>query len=204
MKLSAIEKAKEMPVPAEDLIKYGHRISASSAVSAPLNWQQGDPRRPYPTDMEMRLGFLARPESAIAAEQQQRLAAQAAAAAQQQQQQAAMAAAAARSSMHQQSPMHEFSPFGGHHGSPSKHGSSFTSFTLFNTLTKTYLLGMMHPPSQTGSGGGFAWNSSGDVGMIMKDGSHVSLDHGAAASGNKDDVEVMSTDSSSSSSTDSN
>ena len=62
-----------MPVPAEDLIKYGHRISASNAVSAPLTWQQGDPRRPYPTDIEMRLGFLARPESAIVAEQQGRI-----------------------------------------------------------------------------------------------------------------------------------
>jgi mediator of RNA polymerase II transcription subunit 4 len=113
-----------MPVPSEDLIKYGHRISASNAVSAPLNWQQGDPRRPYPTDGEMRLGFLARPESAIVAEQQQRLNAMAAA----QQQQAAMAAAAAaRSSMHQQSPMHEFSSFG-HHGSPSKHGMEETVF----------------------------------------------------------------------------
>ena len=72
LKLSSIEKAKKMPVPAEDLIKYGHRISASNAVSAPLTWQQGDPRRPYPTDIEMRLGFLARPESAIVAEQQAR------------------------------------------------------------------------------------------------------------------------------------
>ena len=119
LKLSSIERAKKMPVPAEDLIKYGHRISASNAVSAPLNWQQGDPRRPYPTDIEMRLGFLARPESAILAEQQQQ---RMAAAQQQQAAMAAAAAAAARSSMHQHSPMHEFSPFG-HHGSPTKHGS---------------------------------------------------------------------------------
>lgn len=44
----------------EELIKYAHRISASSAVAAPHNWQQGDPRRPYPTDIEMRQGFLGR------------------------------------------------------------------------------------------------------------------------------------------------
>lgn len=33
-------------------------ISASNAICAPLTWQQGDLRRPYPTDIEMRLGFL--------------------------------------------------------------------------------------------------------------------------------------------------
>lgn len=183
LKLSSIERAKKMPVPAEDLIKYGHRISASNAVSAPLNWQQGDPRRPYPTDIEMRLGFLARPESAIVAEQQQQ---RLAAAQQQQAAMAAAAAAAARSSMHQHSPMHDFSPFG-HHGSPSKHGM------------------IHHPQSQQGAtgGGGFAWNSStGDVGMVMKDGSHIPIEHSGGAKA--DEVEVMSTDSSSSSSTDSN
>ena len=58
--LKAIDKAQANPVDSEELIKYGHRISASNAVSAPLSWQQGDPRRPYPTDMEMRLGCLAR------------------------------------------------------------------------------------------------------------------------------------------------
>lgn len=64
-KLDSIQKSKEKPVSSEELIKYAHRISASNAVSAPLNWQQGDPRRPYPTDMEMRLGLLgARTEQA--------------------------------------------------------------------------------------------------------------------------------------------
>lgn len=29
-----------------------------------MNWQQGDPRRPYPTDMEMRLGLLGKSEQA--------------------------------------------------------------------------------------------------------------------------------------------
>lgn len=38
--------------------KKKNRISASNAISAPLTWQQGDLRRPYPTDIEMRLGFL--------------------------------------------------------------------------------------------------------------------------------------------------
>jgi len=36
--------SRSSPVLSEDLIKYSHRISASNAVCAPLNWQQGDPR----------------------------------------------------------------------------------------------------------------------------------------------------------------
>ncbi|KZS14454.1 Mediator of RNA polymerase II transcription subunit 4 [Daphnia magna] len=59
-KLQAIAKANSRPVNSEELIKFAHRISASNAVCAPLNWQQGDLRRPYPTDIEMRLGFLGR------------------------------------------------------------------------------------------------------------------------------------------------
>lgn len=48
-KLQSISRANKRPVPSEDLIKFAHRISASNAVYAPLTWQQGDPRRPYPT-----------------------------------------------------------------------------------------------------------------------------------------------------------
>ncbi|XP_067010315.1 mediator of RNA polymerase II transcription subunit 4 [Anabrus simplex] len=59
-KLQSIARANKRPVTSEDLIKFAHRISASNAVCAPLTWQQGDPRRPYPTDIEMRLGFLGR------------------------------------------------------------------------------------------------------------------------------------------------
>lgn len=59
-KLQSIARANKRPVPSEELIKFAHRISASNAVCAPLTWQQGDPRRPYPTDIEMRLGFLGR------------------------------------------------------------------------------------------------------------------------------------------------
>jgi mediator of RNA polymerase II transcription subunit 4 len=43
-----------------DLHQFILRISASNAVSAPLSWQPGDPRRPYPTDLEMRLGMIGR------------------------------------------------------------------------------------------------------------------------------------------------
>merc|ERR1719195_790941 len=63
-KLENISRAA--PVSSEELIKYSHKISASSAVCAPLNWQQGDPRRPYPTDIEMRGGFLSRAELPLA------------------------------------------------------------------------------------------------------------------------------------------
>jgi len=59
-KLQSIARANKRPVPSEELIKFAHRISASNAVCAPLTWQQGDPRRPYPTDIEMRLGYLGR------------------------------------------------------------------------------------------------------------------------------------------------
>uniref|UniRef100_T1JHT1 Mediator of RNA polymerase II transcription subunit 4 n=1 Tax=Strigamia maritima TaxID=126957 RepID=T1JHT1_STRMM len=59
-KLQSISRANKQSISSEELIKYAHRISASNAVAAPLTWQQGDPRRPYPTDIEMRLGFLGR------------------------------------------------------------------------------------------------------------------------------------------------
>lgn len=59
-KLQSIARSTKKPVPSEELIKFAHRISASNAVCAPLTWQQGDPRRPYPTDIEMRLGCLGR------------------------------------------------------------------------------------------------------------------------------------------------
>ncbi|XP_069185077.1 mediator of RNA polymerase II transcription subunit 4 isoform X1 [Procambarus clarkii] len=57
-KLQSIARANKRPVNSEELIKYAHRISSSYSVSAPDTWQQGDQRRPYPTDLEMRAGFL--------------------------------------------------------------------------------------------------------------------------------------------------
>nr|CAI9710362.1 unnamed protein product [Rangifer tarandus platyrhynchus] len=56
-KLKSIEKARKGAI-SEEIIKYAHRISASNAVCAPLTWVPGDPRRPYPTDLEMRSGLL--------------------------------------------------------------------------------------------------------------------------------------------------
>lgn len=57
-KLAHIHKANEKSLSSEELIRYAHRISASHAVAAPYNWEVGDPRRPYPTDIEMRSGLL--------------------------------------------------------------------------------------------------------------------------------------------------
>ncbi|XP_064108086.1 mediator of RNA polymerase II transcription subunit 4-like [Macrobrachium nipponense] len=57
-KLQSITKANKRPVNSEELIKYAHRISSTYSVTAPTNWQQGDQRRPYPTDLDMRAGFL--------------------------------------------------------------------------------------------------------------------------------------------------
>lgn len=57
-KLDQMTKAQEHSVSSEDLIRFAHRISSTNAVAAPSNWTPGDPRRPYPTDLEMRMGFL--------------------------------------------------------------------------------------------------------------------------------------------------
>jgi len=59
-KLEQITKAQEHSVSSEDLIRFSHRISSTNAVAAPQNWAPGDPRRPYPTDLEMRMGLLGR------------------------------------------------------------------------------------------------------------------------------------------------
>jgi mediator of RNA polymerase II transcription subunit 4 len=60
MKLDQISRAQAHSVNSEDLIRFAHRISSTNAVAAPTNWQPGDTRRPYPTDLEIRMGFLAR------------------------------------------------------------------------------------------------------------------------------------------------
>jgi len=59
-KLEQITRAQSQKCSSEELIRFSHRISSTNAVAAPPNWQPGDLRRPYPTDLEMRMGFLAR------------------------------------------------------------------------------------------------------------------------------------------------
>lgn len=58
MKLDMIHKSK--PLPSEEIIRYAHKISSDNAVCCPENWMPGNPKRPYPTDTDMRKGWLAR------------------------------------------------------------------------------------------------------------------------------------------------
>ena len=148
-KLESISRGE--PVLSEELIKYSHKISASNAVCAPLNWQQGDPRRPYPTDIEMRGGFLARADLPLAQQLQ-----------------------------HVTAPATSLPP-------PPP--------------------GPVTPSHQSGH---FSWTSGGEITMTSGSGAAVHIETGArqpggaGTGGNLQDVETMSTDSSSSSSTDSN
>ncbi|KAK7090968.1 mediator of RNA polymerase II transcription subunit 4-like [Littorina saxatilis] len=57
-KMQAVKQANDHSTSSEEIIKFAHRISASNAVAAPVMWGPGDPRRPYPTDLDMRQGFL--------------------------------------------------------------------------------------------------------------------------------------------------
>ena len=158
-KLESVSKAK--PVLSEDLIKYAHKISASNAVAAPPNWQQGDPRRPYPTDIEMRGGFLARADLPLS-------------------QQLPHVAPPAAATFPSPAPPQ---PSPGRAGSLSAHS---------------------HSPGRPNHGH-FGWNSAGELSMQVPGGGQVHIDTGRERQGTGgEDVEVMSTDSSSSSSTDSN
>lgn len=57
-KLSTMAKAVRNPVDVDEIVRFSHRISATHGVSAPDNWLQGDPRRPYPNQEEIRRGYL--------------------------------------------------------------------------------------------------------------------------------------------------
>ncbi|KAJ2947506.1 hypothetical protein O0L34_g17295 [Tuta absoluta] len=140
-KLASIVKSRKRPVPSEELIKFAHRISASNAVSAPLSWQPGDPRRPYPTDLEMRLGMLGRLCDL---------------------------------------------PQNGH-----------TPSTL-NELHRITTGGVPATPTSQ-----FTWHPTGELHMSVGGGNSVAIDSRGKDAPNQEDVEVMSTDSSSSSSSDS-
>lgn len=144
-KLASISRANKRPVSSEELIKFAHRISASNAVCAPLTWQQGDPRRPYPTDIEMRLGVLGR--------------------------------------------LSEL-PANGH--------------LLQQQSSLSDLHRMGHPPGEIPASqqNQFAWHPSGEIHMTVGGQGSVPMDTRNHKQENED-VEVMSTDSSSSSSSDS-
>lgn len=57
-KLNLIKRANKQPVFSEDLIRYAHNISSQHSVASPYDWDVGDPRRPYPTDLQMRQSLL--------------------------------------------------------------------------------------------------------------------------------------------------
>lgn len=158
-KLASIAKATKRPVSSDELIKFAHRISASNAICAPLTWQQGDLRRPYPTDIEMRLGFLGKSDLTINGHQNP-------------------AQNSSGSSSALGDPMNRTA--GGGSSGTTPGGSSTGEI----------------PASAQNQ---FAWHPSGELHMTMGGGSSVPLDTRAG----QDDVEVMSTDSSSSSSSDS-
>ena len=44
-KLDQMTKAQQQSVSSEELVRFAHRISATHAVAAPLNWLPGDPRK---------------------------------------------------------------------------------------------------------------------------------------------------------------
>jgi len=71
-KLSSIRRAKTFP--SETIIRYAHQLASCYSTIAPDNWQQGDTRRPYPTNIDMRRGLLGRiSEQALQQQQQQQL-----------------------------------------------------------------------------------------------------------------------------------
>ncbi|XP_053669712.1 mediator of RNA polymerase II transcription subunit 4 [Anopheles nili] len=156
-KLGSIAKANKRPVASEELIKFAHRISASHAICAPLTWQQGDLRRPYPTDIEMRLGLLGKSDLNI-------------------------------------------------NGHNLQHPNSLNEMhrnasAVSGTATGGAGAGGEIPASAQNQ---FAWHPSGELHMSMgAGGGSVSLDTRAHKDASQDDVEVMSTESSSSSSSDS-
>ena len=202
-KLDSIDRAKENPVASEELIKYAHRISASNAVCAPLTWQQGDPRRPYPTDIEMRLGFLGRPETmqlTSGVGQQLPLSGQ---------------GNNTGCSTPVSSPMLPNMQHATSSPSPKIHHAASMPHSSQPTAAQPPHL----PP---GASGHFSWQG-GEMSMSMKEGGSVPIEIGGNSAGiqginpspgggkgvrighgGQDDVDVMSTDSSSSSSTDSN
>lgn len=57
-KMDLIKKANKRPVYSEELIRYAHNISSQHSVASPYDWTPGDPRRPYPTDLQMRQSLL--------------------------------------------------------------------------------------------------------------------------------------------------
>ncbi|RNA43192.1 mediator of RNA polymerase II transcription subunit 4, partial [Brachionus plicatilis] len=58
LKLDMIKKSQ--PLPSDVIIRYAHKISSEFGVCCPENWAGDNPYRPYPTDADMRRGWLAK------------------------------------------------------------------------------------------------------------------------------------------------
>lgn len=151
-----ISKTNERQISSEELIKYAHKISSSHAVAAPYNWEVGDPRRPYPTDFEMRGCLMSSLQDGnmLTLLQQQ------------------------------------------HHQQQNTYG---------NQQLQQQQTELPRPSStaSTSSSSSFAWQSDIKPNIISNSLPHHGLDVKNVSKDNVDDVEVMSTDSSSSSSSDS-
>jgi mediator of RNA polymerase II transcription subunit 4 len=70
-KLTNIRQAKGFP--SETIIRYAHQLATCYSTTAPENWQQGDIRRPYPTNMDMGRGLLGRISEQTLQQQQQQI-----------------------------------------------------------------------------------------------------------------------------------
>ncbi|RUS75851.1 hypothetical protein EGW08_016372 [Elysia chlorotica] len=189
-KLAAVRQAQANKVSSEELIKYAHRISASNAVAAPPTWAPGDPRRPYPTDLEMRHSFLSMgsvPDTSSSS---------------------ATAGPGGASRLYTQAQpshphpqAHPTTPSGGPHPHPQLGLSSHSHHHHHQAQS-----GAHHPPSSAQGGPShpaFSWQSSQDSqgGGSLGSSHHDTLGKpGHHGNKEEDDVELMSSDSSSSSS----
>jgi len=68
-KLKNIHQSKSFS--SETIIRYAHELATCYSTTAPENWQQGDIRRPYPTNLQMRQGILGRISEQTLQQQQQ-------------------------------------------------------------------------------------------------------------------------------------
>uniref|UniRef100_A0A914DDA6 Mediator of RNA polymerase II transcription subunit 4 n=1 Tax=Acrobeloides nanus TaxID=290746 RepID=A0A914DDA6_9BILA len=57
-KLKSVHQSEKHRVNSEEIIRFAHQISKSNSVAAPLSWQQGDPSRPFPTEIDFRMSAL--------------------------------------------------------------------------------------------------------------------------------------------------
>uniref|UniRef100_A0A0N5AV63 Mediator of RNA polymerase II transcription subunit 4 n=1 Tax=Syphacia muris TaxID=451379 RepID=A0A0N5AV63_9BILA len=61
IKIKLMRQAEARRVNSEQVIRFANQISRWYSVAAPLGWQYGDPSRPFPTEAELRLSALAAP-----------------------------------------------------------------------------------------------------------------------------------------------